>query len=123
MPFQKGRAKTGGRVAGTPNKAPEELKQKFRDMTPLVAKRLVELLLSDEPMVALKAGEMIMDRGWGKPATTQILEGGENPIKQETTINGKDAREELIRRVDKMAENLASPTNLARIEPDEKAIH
>lgn len=123
MPFVKGRLKTGGRKKGVPNKNKDEIKQMLLYASPMACMRLQALSNHQDPNIALKATETILAYGIGKPVTTQILEGGENPIKQETTINGKDARDELIRKVDKMADNLASPTKIQTIEPEEKAIH
>lgn len=63
------RPKTGGRVAGTPNKATSELKDLARLHGPALFNELVRLALGAESEAArVSAIKEAFDRGWGRPA-------------------------------------------------------
>lgn len=64
------RAKTGGRVAGTPNKATAAVKQVAQEYTEQAIQVLVDLLQdkSTPPAARVAACREILDRGHGKPA-------------------------------------------------------
>jgi hypothetical protein len=77
--------KTGGRVAGTPNKATADIKAVAREMTPAATERLKLLLQSDNEAVALGAVKEVYDRAYGK--ATQIVAGDEEaPLRIVTRI-------------------------------------
>lgn len=61
--------KTGGRVAGTPNKATQELQGLARAYTAKAVKELARLALGAESETARVAAiNCLLDRGYGKPA-------------------------------------------------------
>ena len=68
----KGR-KTGGRIAGTRNKATAEIKAAFQLHGDELVKALLALVRSDDERVRLGAIKECLDRGWGKPAQTVDL--------------------------------------------------
>jgi hypothetical protein len=75
----KGR-KTGGRVAGTPNKATAEVRDLAREYTPVVIAELARLAVEAESEQArVAACNALLDRGYGKPS--QEIEAGENLTK------------------------------------------
>ncbi|GAB3639713.1 hypothetical protein [Spirosoma arcticum] len=49
MSFEKGRAKTGGREAGTPNKAVKELRQQLQEIVQTTLNELPQTLAAMEP--------------------------------------------------------------------------
>lgn len=64
-------AKTGGRLAGTPNKLTIDLKEALRPHIQDTIKELIRLSKSAEnETVRLKAGEIVMDRYFGKASQT-----------------------------------------------------
>jgi len=65
--------KTGGRKAGTPNKATGEIREIALAMTPDATKRLRQLLKSDSETVALGAIKEVYDRAFGK--ASQVIAG------------------------------------------------
>lgn len=68
--------KTGGRVAGTPNKATASLKEAARKHTDDALAVLVRIALEGESESArVSAANAILDRGYGKPS--QVLAGDE----------------------------------------------
>lgn len=79
--------KTGGRIAGTPNKATADLKGLAREYTQEALDGLVRVLRSSESDQArVAAANSILDRGYGK--ASQVLSGDEDggPIKTITRI-------------------------------------
>ncbi|MGE0109591.1 MAG: hypothetical protein AB7S81_07520 [Bdellovibrionales bacterium] len=59
--------KTGGRKAGTPNKATQEIKEAARKYAPDALMRLHEILLNSESDAAkVSAAREILDRAYGK---------------------------------------------------------
>ncbi len=65
----KGLAKTGGRQAGTPNKATAEIKEVASQYGEEAIEKLVELMRgADNPQVQRAAAEALLDRGYGKPS-------------------------------------------------------
>ena len=88
--FVKGQSgNPSGKGGGRP-KMPEELKEAFRELTPAAVQALSEIINSSasKPMERIKAAEVILDRGWGKP--TQSMEIETNKIPQVVFINGDD---------------------------------
>lgn len=73
--------KTGGRKAGTPNKATAELKALAREYTGEAMERLVEVIRStDSDAARVAAIRELFDRGYGK-ATQHIGGDEESPLK------------------------------------------
>jgi hypothetical protein len=69
--FQKGQS---GNAGGRP-KALRHLQAKCRELTPQLLERLEAIAtMSKSETAALKAIEMIMDRGWGKPVPIDFAE-------------------------------------------------
>lgn len=76
----KGR-KTGGRVAGTPNKATSEIKALARTHAPAVIAELARLATGAESESARVAAiKELLDRGFGKAAQPVTGEDGEGPV-------------------------------------------
>jgi len=76
MPFKKGQS---GNPGGRPKEA-AEVKELAREHGPAAIAKLAEHLNGDDGRLAQSAAVALLDRGYGKPAQTNILEGGENPI-------------------------------------------
>lgn len=78
--------KTGGRVAGTPNKATAELKAIARQHAPEAIEALVNVIRStDSDAARVAAIREMLDRGYGK--ATQLIGGDEdNPVRTVTEI-------------------------------------
>ncbi len=77
--FQKGRAKTGGRVKGTPHKATLGLKAAFQKHEEGLVKALIDLTECEDAEIRLKALSLCFDRGWGKAAQPLTGENAEGP--------------------------------------------
>lgn len=73
--------KTGGRVAGTPNKITAEIKALAREHAPEAIAKLVKIIrTSESDQASVAAVRELLDRGYGKP--TQFIGGDEdNPIR------------------------------------------
>ena len=69
--------KTGGRRAGTPNKATAEIKAAFQQHGDELVKALLALTKSDDERVRLGAIQAALDRGYGRPA--QAVQLGADP--------------------------------------------
>lgn len=85
-PFVKGQvANPGGRP-----KIPEDIKQAFKDLTPKAIETLQKILDDDNAKYAdkIKAAEIIMDRGYGKP--TQALDVDVNKLPQVIFMGEED---------------------------------
>ena len=79
--------KTGGRVAGTPNKATAELKALAQEHGPAAVAKLRHLMenaASEQAQIA--AANALLDRGYGKAAQTVIGDSDEDPINVVATI-------------------------------------
>ena len=77
MPFKKGQS---GNPGGRPKEA-AEVKELAREHGPAAIAKLAEHLNGDDGRLAQSAAVALLDRGYGKPAQTNILEGSEdNPI-------------------------------------------
>ena len=63
-----GRFTAGWKGGGRP-KMPEEMKQAFKDLTPAALKALAKIVNNEDARDAdrIRAAEVILDRGWGKP--------------------------------------------------------
>lgn len=81
MPAKPGRKpgspKTGGRKAGTPNKATASIRDAAREYSVQALQTLVDVALRGESEAArVAAANAILDRGYGKPST--VLSGDED---------------------------------------------
>jgi hypothetical protein len=102
MPGIKGE-RFGGRRKGTPNKATAEIKAAAQQYGDEALLRLVDLMRGDQPDIALKAANAILDRAYGKPA--QMLQGDpEKPLEHNVS-----AVDEFTRRIAAMAERVTAP--------------
>jgi len=73
--------KTGGRVAGTPNKATSEIKALAQAHAATAIKELARLSVEAESEAARVAAiKELLDRGYGKSAQPVTGEGGEGPV-------------------------------------------
>jgi hypothetical protein len=73
--------KTGGRVAGTPNKATSDLKTAAREYGPRVIEKLWGICEKGESDQArINAARELLDRGYGKPAQPVAGDGDGEPI-------------------------------------------
>ncbi|HEY4846246.1 MAG TPA: hypothetical protein VIH87_00220 [Methylocella sp.] len=71
--------KTGGRKAGTPNKATAEIRQIAAVHGPAAIKRLVALMKGSGP-VAVAACRELLDRGYGKAPQPHDGDGQDGPV-------------------------------------------
>lgn len=70
--------KTGGRQKGSTNKANRDLRELARQYTEEAVQRAVKIMRADDNTAALRAVEIILDRGHGKP--THFLEVKRSPL-------------------------------------------
>ena len=63
----------GGRKKGTPNKATAGLKAAFQKHETALVKALLALTKSTDEQVRLRAIQLCLERGWGRPAQTVEL--------------------------------------------------
>ncbi len=71
---RKGESKTGGRVAGTPNRSTAAIKEMAGKYSEKVIKELARLATgADSEQVRVSAGRELLDRGFGKPAQSREL--------------------------------------------------
>lgn len=74
--------KTGGRKAGTPNKATAEIKDIAKQHGPAAIARLADLMMTATSEAAqVAAANSLLDRGYGKAAQPQVGADDEPPIK------------------------------------------
>ena len=68
-----------GNKGGGRTKMPEELRKDFRKLSPKALKVLKSILLDDEARQAdrIKAAEIILDRGYGKPPQAVSVSPGD----------------------------------------------
>jgi hypothetical protein len=72
--------KTGGRAAGTPNKATADLKTTAREYGPRVIEKLWGICEKGESDQAkINAARELLDRGYGKPAQA-VTGADEGPV-------------------------------------------
>jgi len=72
--------KTGGRVAGTPNKATRDIKEAARAHGPAAIKKLASLMQSaDSDTAKIAAAKELLDRAYGK-ATQPLASDPEAPF-------------------------------------------
>jgi hypothetical protein len=71
--FQPG---ASGNPGGRP-KADPKLRNAAREYTEMALSVLVEALQDEDKRIAIKAAEVILDRGWGKAPQTHAGEDGE----------------------------------------------
>lgn len=99
--FQPGERRVG-RKPGVPNKTTAEIKAVAQLYGEEAIEKLVALMRGDNPEVALKAANAILDRGYGKPA--QMLQGDpEKPLSVNVT-----ALDAFTRRIAGMAEKVSA---------------
>ena len=69
MPRQPGTPKTGGRVAGTRNKATADVKAVAATYTTAAVETLAEIMQDSNapPAARVSAANALLDRAWGKP--------------------------------------------------------
>jgi hypothetical protein len=73
--------KTGGRVAGTPNKATADVKAAASVYTDAALKELARIMLKSESDAArVSAIKELLDRAHGKPAQAVQVGGGDSPV-------------------------------------------
>lgn len=103
MPRQAGTPKTGGRVAGTPNKATSDIRKLAQVHGPAVIRRLLELSGcmvdamgirqrgADSHATQVMAMKELLDRGYGR--STQLIAGDQNqaPIRMTFGWDGPPA--------------------------------
>ena len=69
---RKGESKTGGRVAGTPNKSTAAIKEMAGKHSEKVIRELARLATgADSEQVRVSAGRELLDRACGKPAQSR----------------------------------------------------
>lgn len=79
--FQKG---VSGNPTGRPC-LPQEIKDMAQAAAPAAFRKLISLTDHENPIVAMRACEIVMDRGYGKPVQAQEI-SGPNGGPQATTI-------------------------------------
>lgn len=79
MTFKAGQNKSGGRVAGTPNKATQLSRQLAMPFADEAMQALVDVLRNPEspPQAVVSAANSILDRAFGKPRQ-EIEQAGDN---------------------------------------------
>ncbi len=76
--------KTGGRVAGTPNKVTAEIRELARIDGPAVFKELVRLAFeSKSEQTRVAAIKEILDRAYGRPPQSLVRDGDGGPVRYE----------------------------------------
>jgi uncharacterized protein (UPF0147 family) len=75
MPRQKGTPKTGGRVAGTPNRVTYALMDMAQQYTEKALETLAEIMQDDTapPAAKVSAANALLDRGHGKPMQSSTV--------------------------------------------------
>ena len=90
----KGTPKTGGRVAGKPNKATAEIKQIAREYGPAAVRKLAEMAglvkgvsAAESEAARVTANREILDRGYGKAVQgVEISNGDDKPFIVDATL-------------------------------------
>jgi hypothetical protein len=80
MPFQKGRARTGGRAPGTLNHSTADIKALAFKHCPDAIMGLAKLAQDPSPMIRMAAYKELLDRGIGRAAQPQTGADGEGPV-------------------------------------------
>lgn len=70
-----GKREGAGRPVGAINKLTRSMKEKAAEHGDNALAKLVELMGSDDPPIALKAANDLLDRGFGKPTQAIDLDG------------------------------------------------
>ena len=79
----------GGRKKGTPNKATAGLKAAFQKHETALVKALLKLTRSDDEQVKLRAIQLCLERGWGRPVqAVEAPDGGQAIVAIERIIIG-----------------------------------
>jgi hypothetical protein len=99
--FQPGERRVG-RKPGVPNIATREIKAAAQLYGEEAIERLVALMRSEDPNVALKAANALLDRAYGRPAQT-LQTDPEQPLEHNVTVV-----DEFMRRIAAMAERSAA---------------
>ncbi len=81
MARPKGLAKTGGRTAGTPNKATGEVRAIAQEYTESAVRVLAEIMVSKDapPAARVSAASALLDRGHGRPSQA-IVGANDTPL-------------------------------------------
>ena len=92
----KGKAKTGGRKKGVPNKATAEVKALAQEHGPEMIRKLLALTKSEDERIQLAAIIAMLDRGYGKAAqavemTTDVGENFVQTLKALQAFRGNGA--------------------------------
>lgn len=83
----KGQPKTGGRVAGTPNKATAALREMAREHTEDAVRTLVAIMDHGEAEASrIAAARELLDRGYGK-ASQPLSSDPDNPLQTSVTVS------------------------------------
>jgi hypothetical protein len=81
MPFQKGRARTGGRAKGTLNHSTSDIRALALKSAPDAIRHLQKLMNSSEQeSTRVAACKELLDRSIGKAAQPQTGADGESPV-------------------------------------------
>lgn len=86
-----------GRPAGAPNRITREMRERAAFWGDKALEKIVKLIDSDDERVALGAATELMNRAYGKPAQTQIIQGDEEggPVRlqelRDTIVDPKNA--------------------------------
>ena len=79
---RKGEPKTGGRIAGTPNKSTAEIRELAGQYAPTALAELARLgAHANSEQARVSACKEILDRAYGK--STQVMERNDNAIEKE----------------------------------------
>jgi len=100
---RKGEPKTGGRVAGTPNKSTAEIRELAGQYGPAALAELARLgTHANSEQARVSACKEILDRAYGK--STQVMERYDNEIKEE--IDDLELARKLVYLLSKGAKQL-----------------
>ena len=102
---RKGGLKTGGRVAGTPNKSTAEIRELAGQYAPTALAELARLgTHANSEQARVSACKEILDRAYGK--STQVMERYDDVIKEE--IDDLELAKKLVYLLTKGAKKLES---------------
>jgi hypothetical protein len=84
--------KTGGRTAGTPNKATADIKAAAKLHGPAALQALADIAMGEEhpPAARVSAAIALLDRGFGKPSQSVELTGAEGGPVESVTMTAAE---------------------------------